>query len=198
MARSDFIKRNGLLILGITLPFLMMILFMSLSLLPLHIPNPPQYDMIFSVNDYSSNIRSPVDANFIVTNGVLKVQYMRNTSNSYTNWKKLYIYDAKTLKVKQLEFPLPKNIEKIQQMTEQTVDSTKNLKLDTTLESPDGYLLSYQDDSNGGGLLGSLLWGNYGNEACLKKGSTCIKLVGNGRRAYFYPGYIQFIGWVKP
>ncbi|MBL7480787.1 hypothetical protein [Legionella bononiensis] len=198
MAHSDFIKRNGILILGLALPILVMAFFFLASIMPLHVANPPLYDMIFTVQDYSSNSQPPVTANFVVIDGTLKVQYIKNRNNVYNGWKKLYLYEAKSQKVRQLSLALPKDIDTIQDMKEETVDATKHLKLDTSLESPDGYLLSSQGNTNNSGLLGSLLWGgSYSNEACLKKGSTCIKLQGSDSQMYFYPGYLQFIGWVK-
>ncbi|KTD52668.1 hypothetical protein [Legionella quateirensis] len=59
MAHTDFIRRNGILILGLALPILVMAFFFLASIMPLHVANPPLYDMIFTVQDYSSNSQPP-------------------------------------------------------------------------------------------------------------------------------------------
>jgi hypothetical protein len=129
----------------------------------------------------------------------LKAQFIKNTNNSYNTWKKLFLYDAKAQKVRELPFTLPENFEKMKGGEVQTIIATKGMKLDPTLESPDGYQLSYKGYSNSGGLFGQLLWGGtYDNQACLRKGNVCVKLLGSDNRGYYYPGYNQFIGWVKP
>lgn len=194
----EWIKRNALLITGLVLPVLLMMVFMLSTLIPAVISNPPRYDMVFSVQDYSSGAAAPVSVNLVVKNGVLTAQFTKNPhANAYT-WIKLYLYDAKTQKVRQLPFAFPSDAATLQGMVEQPVQATKGMKLDTTLESPDGYQLSYRGYSNSSGLFGQLLWGgSYNNEACLRKGSQCIKLMGSDNRGYYYPGYVQFIGWVQ-
>lgn len=144
---------------------------------------------------------SPINVVLVVKDGILKAQYTKTnpTSPEHYNheWLKLYIYQAKTQNVRELTFGLPPDADKIISMREDTVEAAKQLKLDTTLQSPDGYQLTY-DGYDRGGLVNNLFWGSgrYANELRLKKGSSSLPLsIGEGH-PYFYYGNVQFVGWV--
>ena len=200
MALKDFIKNNFVLIIGLALPVLLMFGFMVASSLPDVISDPPKYDLIFTVPENSSgNNNFPIALKLTVNkDGVLMAQYTRSRKEnySYNPWKKLYIYEAKTQKVRELPFPYPADMDKILETKEEAVDATKGLKLVTTIESPDGYSISYNGYSRSG-LIGELFIGNsYSGEPRLRKGSSSVKLMSGDNRTYFYYGNIEFIGWV--
>lgn len=198
MALKNFIKNNFVLIVGLALPVLLMFGFMIASNLPNVVTDPPKYDLIFIVADASSN-NLPIALKLTVNkDGILTAQYTRNRKEnySYNPWKKLYIYEAKTQKVRELPFPYPADMDKIVETREETVEATKDFKLDTTSESPDGYSISYNGYSRSG-LVGELfIGGSYSSEPRLKKGSSSVKLISGDNRASFYYGSVEFIGWV--
>ena len=75
---TKFLKDNFVLVVGLTLPILLMIGFIVFSTLPRSLSNPPQHDLIFAVPDYSvSGNNLPVSVMLIVRDGVLKAQYTR-------------------------------------------------------------------------------------------------------------------------
>lgn len=200
MPAAHFIKKNFALIMGLGLPVLLMAVFFIASTLPQTLSDPPKYDMVFSTQDYSSGTALPVGVNFMVKDSVLKAQYIKLPQpGSYNTWRKLYVYESKTQKVRELPFGLPADVDQITGTREDTVDATKDMKLDTTLESPDGYTLSYDGYSHSG-LMNGLFWGGggYSNESRLRKGSSSVKIASADGRTSFYYGQIQFIGWVKP
>ena len=198
MASKNFIKNNFVLIVGLALPVLLMFGFMIASNLPDVITDPPKYDLIFTVPDSSSN-NPPIALKLTVNkDGILMAQYTRSRKEnySYNPWKKLYIYEAKTQKVRELPLPYPADMDKIVETREEAVEATKGLKLDTTSESPDGYALSY-DGYSRSGLIGEIfIGGNYSSEPRLRKGGSSVKLTPNNNRTYFYYGSVEFVGWV--
>ena len=136
---------------------------------------------------------------FVVRDGVLKAQYVRTPAPPggypYNAWKKLYIYDAKSRKVRQLTFGFPPDMDKMAGTTEEIVEATKGLRLNTTLQSPDGYEISYDGYSHSG-LLNEVFWGgSYSHEPQLKKGSSSVRLTTGDGNTSFYYGSIEFIGW---
>src|SRR3954462_9765660 len=154
---------------------------MVASNLPQTLSNPPKYDLVFSTTDYPSNANNiPVSVRLVVKDGVLQAQYVRTVAIPgavpYNNiWKKLFIYDAKTQKVRQLTFGFPVDMDKIDRTREETVEATKALKLDTTLQAPDGYEIAYDGYSHSG-LLNEVFWGSsYAHEPRLKKGSSSVR-----------------------
>lgn len=198
MTVRSFVKDNFVLVIGLALPVLLMFGFIVASSIPSVVTDPPKYDLVFTVLN-SNSTHLPITLKLTVAqDGTLKAQYTRNPGENYnySSWKKLYLYEARTQKVRELPLPYPADMEKITDTTEEIVDATRKFKLDTTLESPDGYSLSY-DGYSRSGLVGDLfLGGNYSNEPRLKKGSSSVKLMSGSDRTPFYYGSIEFIGWV--
>ncbi len=202
MAQKNFFKDNFVLIVGLALPVLLIVGFMLASSLPQVLSNPPKYDLVFSATDYPTNANNiPVSVRLVVKDGVLKAQYVRTAvapgNYSYNTWKKLYIYEAKPQKVRQLTFGFPTDMDGIAGTKEEIVEATRDMRLDTTLQSPDGYELSY-DGYSRSGLLNEMFWGGggYGREPRLRKGSSSIRLTTGDGNTYFSYGDVQFVGWV--
>jgi hypothetical protein len=199
MAVKNFIKNNLVLVTGLALPALLMIGFMLAASLPDIVSDPPQYDLVFAIPDNTSR-NLPAALKLTVNNdGSLQAQLTpirKESYDSYSTWKKLYLYEASTQKVRELPLPYPPDMDKITEIKEFAVEATKGMKLDTTSESPDGYTLSYVGYSHSG-LVGELFIGNrYNSEPRLRKGSSSVRLVSGSEHSYFYYGNIEFIGWV--
>jgi len=198
---TKFLKDNFVLVVGLTLPILLMIGFIVFSTLPRSLTNPPQHDLVFAMPDYSgANANPPVTVTLVVRDGVLKAQYTRvaqapNGGYYGGAWKKLYRYQAGPQTVRELPFGLPQDVALIAQMREDTVDATKDVKLDTTLRAPDGYELQY-DLNRGRGLLTDIFWSSSSYEPRLRKGASSVRLRTGDGRTTFYTGSVEFIGWV--
>ncbi|CAM2798395.1 Uncharacterised protein [Legionella steigerwaltii] len=193
---TKWIKSHLTLIAGLSLPILLILVFV-VSNISFFKTDPPRYGLLFSILDSSSG-SFPVQVNLIVKDDKLVAQYSK-TQNNYWGIKKLYFFDAKTQKVRELPLNFPK-FKDNSSFKEEPVESAKQFKLDTSLESPDGYIL-YTDNNNlNTGLLSDLLIGNNyrNNYICLKKDSTCFKLSNLNLGRYFTLSNVQFIGWVKP
>lgn len=200
MPTKNFIKDNFVLIVGLALPVLLMFGFMLAANMPQALSDPPKYDLVFSITEYPSYSGTiPIGVKLYVKDGVLKAQYTKNAPqpSGYSGsnvWKKLYLYDAQTKTVKELPFPYPADMDKIDGMREETLEATKGMKLDTTTEAPDGYELT-TDSYSHPGLLGDLFGGgSYSSEPVLKKGASRVKL-SDSRTSFSYQNP-EFVGWV--
>ena len=198
---TKFLKDNFVLVVGLTLPILLMVGFIVFSTLPRSLSNPPQHDLIFAVPDYSvSSNALPVTVILIVKDGELKAQYTRVApapGGGYygTGWKKLYRYQAGPQTVRELPFGVPQDVASIASTREDTVDATKDLKLDSTLRAPDGYELDYAP-SSGRGLLTDIFWSSSSSEPRLRKGASSVRLRTGDSRTTFYTGNVELLGWV--
>ena len=68
---TKFLKDNFVLVVGLTLPILLMVGFIVFSTLPRSVSNPPQHDLIFASPDYSGgNANPPVSVMLLVRDGV--------------------------------------------------------------------------------------------------------------------------------
>ena len=198
MTLKEFVKANLVLVVGLTLPIVLMAGFLLASALPERMADPPKYSLVFSVTDFSQGAAAiPVSVRLVVQDGVLKAQYTKLPPQpGYVNnaWKKLYLYDAAAQKVRELSFGFPPNMEAIEGTTVEVVDATRSMRLNTTLQSPDGYELSRNNDSRSG-LLNEIFWGgSYGNEYRLRKGNASVRLpLATANVPY---GSVEFVGWV--
>jgi hypothetical protein len=179
--QKNFFKDNFVLIVGLALPVLLIVGFMLASSLPQVLSDPPKHDLVFSTTDYPPNANNiPVSVRFIVDDGVLKAQYVRTAvapnNYSYNSWKRLYLYEANRQKVRQLTFGFPADMDGITGTKEQIVEATKDMRLDTTLQSPDGYELSY--------------------DGYTRSGLLSVRLTTGDGNTYFSYGDVQFVGWV--
>ena len=199
MAFKEFVKANLVLVVGLALPVVLMAGFFVAAGLPERLADPPKYSLVFAVTDFSQGTTGiPVSVSFVVQDGVLKAQYIKlpPQPTGYVNnaWKKLYLYDAATQKVRQLSFGFPPNMDAIEGTVVETVDATRTMPLNTTLQSPDGYELA-RDNGSRSGLINEIFWGGgYSNEYRLRKGSSGIKLPLASANAPY--GTVEFVGWV--
>lgn len=196
MPTKNFIKDNFVLIVGLALPVLLMFGFMLAANVPQVISDPPKYGLVFAITEYPNYSGGmPVGVKLYVKDGVLKAQYTKTPAGSYSNtWKKLYLYDAAERKVKVLPLPYPPDMDKIESMREETVEATKDMKLDTTTQAPDGYELT-TDYYGRSGLLGDIFWGGgSSSEPVLKKGTSRVRL-SDSRTSFNYMSP-EFVGWV--
>lgn len=190
---KNFIKQNLVLVIGLTLPVMLVILFFVASVLPKSMGTPPQYEMLFSVVRYDYQNPSAVNVDFVVKEGVLKARVTKiDKKNQNYNSKKLMAYDAKTESVKEIPYDISR-IGEVADGTEVILDETKHLTIDTSHTSPDGYVFE-GSQYGGGGLVTELFGGGYRNQGYrLKKGTVGYKIP-NASNDYYYN--VQFIGWV--
>lgn len=199
MADKNFFKDNFALVVGLALPAILMIGFMIAASVPKAMGSPPKYDVIFWTNDYQYNKNLPVTVNLVVKDGTLKAQYNKIPNPQYPNnsWVKLYRYNAKEQTVEELTFGYPDEMDKIEGMREDTVEATKNLKLNTKQPSPDGFDFTYENYRHGG-IVNEVLFGFGGrnsNELRLRNGANSVTIKAPGNTSFSY-GVANFIGWV--
>jgi hypothetical protein len=194
MAVAKFVKDNLVLVVGLSLPILLMAAFLALSVLP-NRGDPPMYDLVFSTQDYPST-PIPINLRLIVKDGALVAQYTRppGQQSACCGWKKLFVYEASSRRVRQLTFGFPADMNSIEGTREEAVASAAGLRLDTTLQSPDGYELSF-GDRRGGGLLLEIFGGSRSYEPRLRKGGRSVAITGSPGDPFHYGG-VEFVGWV--
>jgi hypothetical protein len=196
MPAAKFARENAVLLVGLTLPVLLMLGFFAAASLPASLADPPKYDLVFSVPDYQSAPNLPVNVRFVVKDGVLKAQYTKvPPGQGYAGWRKLYLFEAASGTVRQLEFGIPADVDAIEGTREDTVRATASMRLDTRLQSPDGYELGYGDGGRGG-FLGEIFFSSRrSSEPRLRKSGTSVPLGTTSQSPFLYSP-AEFVGWV--
>ena len=192
---KNFIKENLVLVIGMTLPVLLIVVFFAASVLPKMMGTPPQYDMLFSTSRYDHQTAQPFNIEFVVKDGVLKARVIKNDKAQQNyNRRQLMVYNGRTDSIKEIDFDT-KNMVDAENRAEIVVEETKFMNIDTSNKAPDGYEFD-GPTYRSGGLVTELFSGGYRNQGYrVKKGGAGYKLPNTGRD-YYYD--IQFIGWVVP
>jgi hypothetical protein len=188
---KNFIKENLVLVIGLALPVLLIVLFFVATVIPKMYSTPPQYEVLFSVQDYGYQNKPDYTIDFKVKNQQLMVKVKETESkDNYYNSKKLMAYDPKTELMREITI----DASQFDDDGEILLEETKNMIVDTAMVAPDGYIMENQHYGNNG-LVGGLFGGGGRNSGYrLKKGSVGYKI--NRMQNNYYYDQLHFIGWV--
>ena len=190
---KNWIKENLVLVIGLSLPILLIVLFFLATVLPKSFGTPPQYEMLFTTLKYEYENSPTYLVDFNVVNHQLMAKVRKNDDKSRNyNSKKLMAYNPKTETVREITIDLAKAAEA--NKDEVLLAETKDLKIDASVVSPDGYQLDgsrYTSSGLIGGLFGG---GNHNSGYRLKKGAVAYK-VQTSQPDYYYSDF-KFVGWV--
>lgn len=191
---KNWLKENLVLAIGLTLPLLLIVLFFVASVLPKSMGAPPQYEMLFSTAKYEYQKSPDYVIDFKVKDKKIMVSTKKlDDKNNNGTSAKLMAYDGKTETVREIAIDNAKT-GAVASNGEIVLDETKDLMIDSSVVSPDGYTLE-GPNYNGGGLLGGLFGGGYSNNTYrVKKGAVGYKMP-NMQPDYYYSN-VQFLGWI--
>ena len=194
MSAGNFIKQNFVLIVGISLPVLLVILFFVATVIPKSMTPPPQYELLFSTTRYDYQSPPTYNVDFVVRDGKLKGRISANNKQAVNyNHKKLMAYDGKTDSVREIAYDLPP-MEGVADGSEVAIATAANLTIDTNSKAPDGYEFDGDGYRSGGFITGEFFGGGYRNGYRVKKGTVGYKIP--MQDGYYYGYGLEFIGWV--
>jgi hypothetical protein len=192
MADKNFIKDNFALIIGLSLPAILVLGFLLASYLPQSFDTPPQYELVFSTSRYDNSL--PFHVDFTIINQKLHMRLTPRKELEGTYVKELFVYNAQKGSVRKIHYQLPE-LSSNHPYEEIPITELHNFIIDSSSKSPDGYAYvagSYRSR----GILGELFGNQSGrNIYRVKKaggGSFVIPDYGNE----FSYGNFNFIGWI--
>lgn len=195
MSAGNFIKQNFVLIVGISLPVLLVILFFVATVIPKSMMPPPQHELLFSTTRYDYQSPPPYNVDFVVRDGKLKGRISANNNKQTINYnyKKLMAYDGKTGSVREIAYDLPP-MEGVADGSEVDIAAAASLTIDTNSKAPDGYEFDGGSYRSGGFITGEFFGGGYHNSYRVRKGTVGYKIP--MQDGYYYGYGLEFIGWV--
>lgn len=195
-----FLKENSVLIIGLSLPLILAILFLIAQFLGNISIAAPQYSVLFTTgNNYSNHgYRIYVKDN--------QVHYAFNTnSNSRSNNNSLhyerskprvFLYNPANNRSKELSTPTIDDYKKNSDVVLTEVNAKEIL---TTLSSPDGYILE-TNHYRGGNLFSGIIGGRryYDRTISLQKRTkrVPVEIPANQNPYNYHSRNIRFLGWV--
>ncbi len=194
MSLKNFVKQNLVLVMGMTLPLVLIVLFFIASVLPKSMSTPPQYEMLFTTNKYESQAPDYL-YDVIIKDAQLMVKVRKNDHKDRGSQStQLMAFDGRTQTVREIPLDLD-NAAEVADGEAVPLLSAQGWKIDTSSVSPDGYSLDAPRYA-GGNLFGGLFGVGYrDNEYRLKKGGVGYRIP-TTQSGYYYYGQLEFIGWV--
>ncbi|MDP2205813.1 MAG: hypothetical protein Q8K65_05845 [Alphaproteobacteria bacterium] len=195
MSVSNFIKQNFALVLGIALPVLLVGGFMLMAALPQKQGTPPEYTLLFSATKYQNNA-SGYNVDYVVKSGKVYARLTERKDN-YSNYQReLFRFDGKTGSVQKIEPTLPDDLGEEKKLDVE-LEEFKNITLDTSSKSPDGYSLE-NSGYRSRGITGMVFGGGSGRyETILRHEKGYVVKLPEYSGSHYY-GNLDFIGWVIP
>ncbi len=182
-------KDNLLIVIGVSLPLVVILLFVLATTLPKLLVAPPQHDFLFTSYVSAYPNVSPVRLNIDVYQGRVRARIYRNQGSQLT---KLFLLDHSTSNVREIPISIPERAETLEDGTEIRIPELETLRLDPSLKAPDGYEFR-GPDYRGGGIVPELLGMRRSRRATITRGGAVIPLPLDP------PHYsIHFLGWVVP
>ncbi len=189
---KPFLKENFVLVLGISLPVILIIVFMLAQSMT-KLVDPPQYSAVFVLENNHNN---DMFYKFKVKNNKLVVTYKKpdkeDKYNANYNYRtSLYIFDPVKDDVEEITLETPENA-KDGKWVNVTVPNVKDLQINPAKESPDGYIFEEHHRRNSN--IFSDIFGYYSgkNRYALTKQGRHVPIK---NMSYTY-GRDTFIGWV--
>lgn len=186
---KKFLKENLVLVVGVSMPVVVVLLFLLASGLPKGFTEPPGYDFLFTTNSYRNRLSVTVD--FDVSNKQLRARAYKTKENHSGYVPKLFLYEHERQTVRELTVELPADLEDLKDGTEIPVADVARWLLDTSRKAPDGY--EFRDSyRHRGGLMGEIFYSGRRRHAVVK-GAAVYRIPDTDGQYY---GNINFLGWV--
>lgn len=153
MARR-FLRDNAFLVAAVSLPLVVIGVFLLLTAIPKWTVAPPQHDLLVYTNDYDRS--SPrVTLDLAVRDGALQATLRPSAKDSYPPRVRLWRFHHTTLGVREIPIDLPGDLAEGEPAKIIVVEALKGRRIVTDTKAPDGYELR-APDHDGPGVIGDL------------------------------------------
>ena len=187
MSSNQFLKENVTLVIGVSLPIFLVAVFWLATWIPKMTVPAPQFDLIFSVDNYDYNSTVNGTVKFDVIEGKLRAIFHVDDGQRASNIPRLYYFDISSGSSHELVLNIPENVQDGDRLS---VPEVENYTLSKETLAPDGYIFD-ANYKGGGGLF--FFEAGYRYRGTIKKDGRALKIPVQGNR---YPGNLRFLGWV--
>ena len=181
-------SRNWLLIAGISLPVVLLLLFVGFAKIARQYVEPAQYELYFSSYYYTSNNSHPrVQLTYSVVDERVQVH---GRPNQYATSNRLYRLDPASGDISEVIFEVPKITAEAGETF--VIAKLARVKVSGDFEAPDGYRLT-DNYQRGPGLIGELFSSRRNTGLTLEKSGAAFHFDPPDTTNY---GSVQFVGWI--
>lgn len=189
----QFVRDNLFLVAAVLLPVIVVGLFLAASAVPRWLVAPPAYDLLLrAVGPYDRTRSMSVD--FTVRDGRLEATVRALPANSYSESPRLFLFDHRTLNVREIPLNLPTTLTEKEPAVTVPVGAIADRRVVADVKAPDGYeFQSRRNESPGliGDLFGMRRYGE--NPSVVNRGRVVPISLPLEQHSY---GGVSFVGWI--
>jgi hypothetical protein len=187
MSKLELLKRNATLVVGVSLPVLLVFLFWVATVIPKMTVPDPQHDLIFTADHFDYNARVNGMVRFDIKDGKVRGTFHADNLRNNFNTPRIYYFDVSAGSTHEITLDIPGNL---QDGTQLNISEAEAYTLSNKSIAPDGY--SFDGSYTGGGGFFFFDRG-YRYRGTIKREGRTIRIPTQGQN---YHGNLQFLGWV--
>jgi len=195
-----WVRDNLVLVAGIVLPVLLVAGFLLVQGTPRLLGDPPTHDFLAAGIRYVPQQADDHRLSFEVRDQrlVLHATPVSDKNGPVAQQLHLFRYSAANNSFDEVVFERPAGLETLDSPVSEVLEETRELRLDKSLRSPDGYLFEFAGYRGRGGLLGELfgMGRRYDSQYVLSRDGAWFPLPAPDGNRYYYGNDLSFLGWV--
>jgi hypothetical protein len=189
------LRDNAVLVAAFALPLVVVGFFLLATVIPRWVVPPPAHDLLLRSNRTYDGSRIAISVEFQVRDGRVEATVRPVTANTYSSLPALWLFDHKTMTIRQVPLDLPDQMSEGEAPRTIVVGALAGRRVVAQSQAPDGYEIRTRESSGGSGLIGDI----FG----MRRYETRVSLVCRGRvirvpvpppAEYQTPMYA--VGWV--
>ncbi|MEP5764241.1 MAG: hypothetical protein ABJ308_06595 [Halieaceae bacterium] len=187
MSMLKRVQENFALVVGISLPLLLVLVFWIATAIPKMTVPDPRYDMIYTADFYDYNALVHGAVRVDIQDGKLRATFHSSDKQNYRNTPRIYYFDVSSGSIHELSIDIPADPQDGQLLS---VPEAETYTLSNKSIAPDGYSFDGNYSSRSGFFFFD---GGYRYRGIIKKDGRAIKIPTHGHQ---YQGNLRFLAWV--
>lgn len=187
-----FLKENLILVIGISLPIFLVVVFYLAAVIPKMLVKPPKTDLLYLTTSY------PHDGiTTEIKDGTLKIWITPQVRKGSLPMPRLFRFNAKTKTSTEIPITVSTapGVIVANKQEELIIPDIKNLKLNTQNISPDGYKVEISSP-NVGGVVNLLFLNTTKRTLIISKKGNVVNISEENNNLHGQKS-IKFLGWIE-
>ncbi|MEM6584043.1 MAG: hypothetical protein AAF699_22405 [Pseudomonadota bacterium] len=187
MSKTQLLKENFALVVGVSLPLLLVLVFWIATVIPKMTVADPQYDLLYTADYYDHNTLIDGAIQIEIRDGRLHAVFRKTPGFDQHNLPRIYYFDVSTGSTQELSIVIPADVKDGQELE---IPEAQGLTLSKKTIAPDGYMFDADYSSRSGFLFFD---SGYRYRGLIRKDGRAIKIPTQGNQ---YGGNLRFLAWV--
>jgi hypothetical protein len=188
------LRENVAVIIGITLPMVVVLLFVLATELPKLFVEPPRHELLL-VAQMSRQYERPVRLEIATTEGQLRVRAFKLEPQQgfvpFYPVPRLFVWSPAAHELREIEIVVPDDLDTLDDGAQIPVPELAARPISTALRSPDGY--EFRRTSRSGAGIFGMLFGGGSQRLVIEKSGATVTIEPPSDASIWS---VEFLGWI--